>query len=380
MSRKQIIARVLAVAVIIALSMCAACTSNNPPSSPSYVPKEPLPEEIIQQNNCADGEAEIYLAGGCFWGMEFLMRNVQGVVSVEVGYANGSTRNPTYRQVAKGSGHAETAHVIYNPEEVSLKKLLDIFYKAIDPTYMNNSRGENTISRRTGIYFSNPNDEPIIRESLKNLQEDFSDRVVVECEPIKNFYRAEENHQEYLLKNPNGYCHVSRSPSDEQSKIKVARSFKNKDFSRSRVYSEPSKDTLEQLSELQRAVTQDSATEPPFKNEYDEEFREGIYVDVTTGQPLFCSKDKFESNCGWPSFSKAIDKNFLVERTDNSFGMQRTEVRVKASGSHLGHVFDDGPADKGGLRYCVNSAALRFIPRENMSEEGYGDWLNLFKD
>lgn len=378
MSSKKILITVLAMAAVIALSMYGTLAQKA--AAPNYFHNVPLPEEIVQQNFCADGEAEIYLAGGCFWGMEFLMRNVQGVVNVEVGYANGPTRNPTYRQVAKGSGHAETAHVIYDPKEVSLTKLLSIFYKAIDPTFINTSGNENSISRRTGIYFSNPDDEPIIKESLKQLQGDFLNTVVVECEQIKNFYRAEENHQEYLLKNPNGYCHVSRSPSDEKTKEKIAQAFPNKNFSRKRIYGEPTKDTIKNLSELQRAVTQDSATEPPFKNEYDEEFREGIYVDVTTGQPLFCSKDKFESVCGWPAFSKPIDEKTLVERVDNSFGMQRTEVRAKASGSHLGHVFDDGPADKGGLRYCINSAALRFILRENMSDEGYGEWLDLFKD
>ena len=166
---------------------------------------------------------------------------------------------------------------------------------------------------------------------------------------------------------------------DEQAKAKAAHAFENKDFSRGRVYGKPSKQTLETLSDLQRSVTQQAATEPPFKNEYDEEFRTGIYVDVTNGQPLFASADKFDSGCGWPAFTKPIDKAILEERKDFSFGMQRTEIRAKASGAHLGHVFDDGPNDKGGLRYCINSAALRFIPLERMAEEGYGDWLASVK-
>ena len=226
----------------------------------------------------------------------------------------------------------------------------------------------------------NPDDEEVIKNSLKNLQGDFFSPIVVECEPIKNFYRAEEEHQEYLIKNPNGYCHVSRSLIDEQAKAKVAQKFPDKNFSHDRVYEKPSKETLKNLSELQRAVTQDAATEPPFKNEYDEEFREGIYVDVTNGQPLFASTDKFDSGCGWPAFSKPIDKDFLEEHKDNSFGMERIEVRAKASGSHLGHVFDDGPENLGGVRYCINSASLRFIPREKMKAEGYGDWLNAVKN
>jgi len=368
---------VLAVAAVVAVGAYFILTPKNIAASQN--PNVPLPEEIIQQNHKIDGEAEIYLAGGCFWGTEFLMRNVPGVTSVEVGYSNGATRNPTYREVYKGSGHAESAHVIYNPDAISLKKLLSIYYQSIDPTLINEQGKDKGINYRTGVYYSNPADEKIIKESLKELQGNFFDKVAVECLPIKNFYRAEEEHQEYLIKNPNGYCHISRALIDEQAKIKTAEKFANKDFSRNRVYSKPSKETLKDLSELQLAVTQEAATEPPFKNEYDEEFREGIYVDVTTGQPLFVSTDKFESSCGWPSFSKPIDKNLLVEHKDLSYGMERTEVRAKASGSHLGHVFDDGPADKGGLRYCINSAALRFIQRKNMVEEGYGDWLTLFK-
>ena len=367
---------VLAVAAAIAIGTYLMLSPRN--ISASRAPSGPMPEEIIQQNQKGVDEAEIYLAGGCFWGTEFLMRNVPGVVSVEVGYSNGTTRNPTYREVCKGTGHAESAHVIYNPDFVPLSKILDIYFQSIDPTLTNNQGKDYGVQYRTGIYYSNPADEEVIKNSLKNLQSSFFNPIVVECEPIKNFYRAEEEHQEYLIKNPNGYCHVSRNLIDEQAKAKVANNFPNKDFSRSRVYDKPTKDTLKNLSELQRAVTQNAATEPPFKNEYDEEFREGIYVDVTNGQPLFLSTDKFESDCGWPSFAKPIDKNFLEERTDNSFGMQRTEVRAKASNSHLGHVFDDGPANLGGIRYCINSASLRFIPRENMQEEGYGEWLNLF--
>lgn len=376
MSRGKVFMSVLAVAVAIAIGTYLALSPKN--ISASRDPNLTLPEEIIQQNQKGNGEAEIYLAGGCFWGTEFLMRNVPGVTSVEVGYSNGLTRSPTYREVCKGSGHAESAHVIYNPDVVSLTKILNVYYQSIDPTFVNHQGKDEGIQYRTGIYFSNPDDEPIIKASLQNLQNDFFNTVVVECEPIRNFYRAEEEHQEYLLKNPNGYCHVSRNLIDEQAKAKVAHEFSDRNFSRDRVYGKPTKETLKNLSDLQREVTQKAATEPPFKNEYDEEFREGIYVDVTNGQPLFASTDKFDSSCGWPAFSKPLDKEFLLERRDLSYGTERTEVRAKASGSHLGHVFKDGPAELGGIRYCINSAALRFIPREKMKAEGYGDWLDIF--
>ena len=171
---------------------------------------------------------------------------------------------------------------------------------------------------------------------------------------------------------------MSRFLVDEQRKGKTAKTFSDQNFSRNKVYGKPTAETLANLSDLQRAVTQEAATEPPFDNEYDREFRPGIYVDVTNGQPLFSSTDKYDSGTGWPAFVKAIDKNFLVERVDNSFSMRRTEVRAKASGAHLGHVFDDGPKDRGGLHYCINSAALRLVPRKEMQAQGYGEWLNLF--
>ena len=370
----------LSLAIILTAVITAACVSSSAKNiSASQKSNAPLPEEIVQKNHPIPGEAEIYLAGGCFWGTEFLMRNVSGVTSVEVGYSNGSTRNPTYRQVCKGSGHAESAHVIYNKNVISLPKLLKIYYQSIDPTRVNHQGNDVGINYRTGIYFSDPADEVTIKESLLELQSKHKKDIVVECMPIKNFYRAEENHQEYLIKNPNGYCHVANNVIDEQAKAKAAHEIKDKNFSRDRVYGKPDKEALKELSELQLAVTQEAATEPPFKNEYDEKSEEGIYVDVTNGQPLFVSKDKFESNCGWPAFSKPIDKNFIVERKDLSFGMDRTEVRAKASGSHLGHVFKDEPSEKNKIRYCINSAALRFIPREKMAEEGYDDWLDLFK-
>ncbi len=338
-----------------------------------------LPEEIVQQNQAGAGEAEIYLAGGCFWGTEFLMRNVPGVTSVEVGYANGTTRNPVYRDVCKGSGHAETAHVIYDTKAISLQKILSIYYQSIDPTFVKREGNGEDMQYRSGIYYSDPDDREIIKASLKELQGSFFNKISVECEPIRNFYRAEEEHQEYLMKNPSGYCHLSRSMIDEQAKANAAQTFKDKNFPRDKVYGKPTKETLKNLNELQRAVTQENATEPPYKNEYNEEERAGIYVDVTNGQPLFVSTDKFDSGCGWPAFSKPIDNSFIEERKDFSFGRDRVEVRAKASDSHLGHVFDDGDAAKGGLRYCINSAALRFIPRDKMQTEGYGDWLDLFK-
>lgn len=334
-----------------------------------------MPEEIFQRNQKAADESEIYLAGGCFWGTELLLDNVAGVTSTEVGYANGFTSKPNYREVCNDSGHAEAVHVIYKPDEISLQSLLTVYAQSIDPTLINRQGNDRGVQYRTGIYFSDPNDAPAVEEFLNELQKKFDKPVVVEHEPLKNFYRAEDEHQAYLVKNPNGYCHVPSYLIAEQKKSAVVA---DKNFPRDKKYSKPDAATLAKLSSLQRAVTQEAVTEPPFRNEYDAEFRAGIYVDVTTGQPLFVSTDKFDSGCGWPAFSKPIDKSLLDEHVDKSFGMTRTEVRAHASGAHLGHVFNDAPKNLGGLRYCINSAALRFIPREQMAAQGYGDWLDLF--
>ena len=366
---------VLAVAAAVAIGAYLALSPKN--ISATRDPNIPLPKEIVQLNHAADGESEIYLAGGCFWGTELLLQNVDGVTSTEVGYANGTTKNPTYREVCNGSGHAETVHVVYKPEKISLAELLEIFYRSIEPTSLNRQGNDCGVQYRTGIYFGNSNDAPVVEESLQRLQEKFSKPVVVEHAPIENFYRAEDEHQNYLVKNPHGYCHVPRWLVDEQKKSSAV---DDKNFPRDKVYGKPTEATLRKLGELQYAVTQRAATEPPFKNEYDDEFREGIYVDVTNGQPLFVSTDKFDSGCGWPAFTKPIDKNFLAEHVDKNFGMTRTEVRSRASGAHLGHVFDDAPKELGGIRYCINSAALRFIPREQMTAQGYGEWLDLFRD
>ncbi len=343
-----------------------------------------MPEGIRQKNNPSDGESEIYLAGGCFWGTEMYLRLLPGVISVESGYANGYTENPSYHEVCRGSGHSETVHVVYNPEKIELKHLLEMYFGTIDPTSIDQQGNDRGKQYRTGIYYTNDNasnDTKIIEEALSTLQAKYEKPIAIETGPIINFYRAEDEHQEYLIKNPNGYCHIPYYMFDELHKEKTANDKVNTvKHDRNTHYEKPDKAVLkEQLTGLQYAVTQEAATEPPFKNSYDREFREGIYCDITTGQPLFVSTDKFESGCGWPAFSRPIDDSVLEERDDRSIGMHRTEVISKASGAHLGHVFPDGPKEMGGLRYCINSASLRFIPKEKMEEEGYGAYLEYFK-
>lgn len=317
-----------------------------------------------------NGNKMIYLAGGCFWGAEKYIGLVNGVVSTEVGYANGNTENPTYEDVCrKNTGHAETVKVIYNPEEVSLENLMKFFYKAIDPTAVNRQGNDIGSQYRTGIYYVEKEDEAIIKASLDELQKEYREPIAIELVELKNYYLAEEYHQKYLDKNPSGYCHIGETEFHELREAQKDTKYKVK-----------SKKELETiLTEMQYSVTQENATEPPFDNEYNDNFEDGIYVDITSGEPLFTSKDKFDSGCGWPSFSKPIESEVIEEKKDLTFGMVRTEVRTSNSDSHLGHVFDDGPKELGGLRYCINSASLEFIPKDKLEDRGYGDLLYLFE-
>lgn len=312
---------------------------------------------------------EIYLAGGCFWGTEKYFDCLPGVLATEVGYANGNTENPSYQEVCHNdTGHAETVKVEYDDTLLSLSFLLERYYDVIDPVSVNRQGGDQGTQYRTGIYFTDGADEPVICSSITALQEKYAQPIAVEVLPLRNFYPAEEYHQKYLDKNPGGYCHIGAR------KFDAAKAAVDTDTR----YPRPSAETLRsRLDELQYAVTQESATEPPFRNQYFDEFRPGIYVDVTTGEPLFLSDDKFESGCGWPSFSRPIDERLLNELEDRTLGRVRTEVRSKHGDAHLGHVFPDGPAERGGLRYCINSAALKFIPKEMMEQEGYASYLAL---
>lgn len=315
----------------------------------------------------------IYLGGGCFWGVEKYVAMIPGVLSTEVGYINGKTRNPNYEDVCYGNtGHAEAVKVDYNPEKIKLDELLTLFYKVIDPIAVNKQGPDVGVQYRSGIYYTNADDEVIIRKSLEKLQKNYTEPLGIEMKRMENYSAAEEYHQKYLDKNPGGYCHIGSEAFEciEKEMVKInAKKYVKKDLAKLRKL----------LTDMQYKVTQEGKTEPPFINKYNDNFKEGIYVDITTGQPLFLSTDKFESGCGWPSFSRPISWDLLMEVQDNSYGMMRTEVKGKGSESHLGHVFRDGPVDRGGLRYCINSAALDFIPKNEMAKRGYEEYLVLLE-
>lgn len=314
------------------------------------------------------------------------MRKLPGVENTQVGYANALTASPTYEQVCSGeTGAAEAVMVEYDNDEMPLALLLEGFFRTIDPTTLNRQGNDHGTQYRSGVFWLDSDDERVVRDALAQLQRGVSRPVVVECGSLRNFTPAEEYHQDYLGKNPLGYCHVNLADANrfiaehideigDMSKGKIIA-----DGLAGHTYVKPSEVEIRaDLTDSQYNVTQNGDTEPPFSHPYDKEFAPGIYVDVVTGEPLFLSNDKFEAGCGWPAFSRPIDQSVIEEHPDSSIPfMPRTEVRSSIGNSHLGHVFDDGPADAGGLRYCINGNALRFIPKERMTSEGYG-WLLPF--
>ena len=347
----------------IALLLAALLLSAAAPAEEAMMKET---EEAMQNN-----ENVIYLAGGCFWGLEKLMQSIPGVTDAVSGYANGTGEaDANYRTVVGGkTGFRETVKVTYDPERVSLDALLLAYFYVIDPTVENRQGNDVGSQYQTGVYYVDDESKETV-ERIAALERGRRTKFVVEIGPLVNFFPAEEYHQNYLDKNPGGYCHIPRAEIELFSRLRIDPGD----------YRKPAAEVIrDRLTDEQYRVTQQSATEYPFQNEFWNQFEKGIYVDVVTGEPLFSSTDKFESSCGWPAFSGPTEKPAVVELPDNSHGMRRTEVRSRAGDSHLGHVFTGDRESPNGVRYCINSASLRFIPYEKMEQEGYGELLNLFE-
>ena len=330
------------------------------------------------------GMKTIYLAGGCFWGTQKFFDQFDGVIRTEVGYANGPDswrrplllvdgRGPTYEEVCDNSGHAETVRIDYDESRISLSKLLEYYFMVIDPVSVNRQGNDIGVQYRTGIYYAEEDQLPEIQAEYERQEQKAGTKFAVEVKPLENFYTAEEYHQKYLDKNPGGYCHIPAAMfrlQEEAEEIETEALSERETESPERI--------RERIGDLAWDVTQNGATERAFTGEYDEFFEKGIYVDVVSGEVLFSSEDKYDSGCGWPAFTKPVSEDSLVWVTDTSHGMLRTEVRSSGANSHLGHVFEDGPVEEGGLRYCINSAALMFIPYDDLEKEGYGAYRRLF--
>lgn len=338
-----------------------------------------MSEDSSMENGVNEKVEYATFAGGCFWCMEPPFENLYGVDEVITGYTGGDLENPSYQEVSSGeTGHYEAIQVRYDPDRITYEELLEVYWRQIDPTDSGGQFADRGAQYRTAIFYHNQQQKDLAEESKLRLEESgrYDKPIVTEIIAYKEFYPAEDYHQDHYQKHPTTYEYYKQ----HSGRAEYLQAIWPAEESGYEDYKKPTDEELRaMLTPLQYEVTQQNGTESPFDNEYWDNKEEGIYVDVVSGEPLFISIDKFDSGTGWPSFTRPLEAGNILEIEDSSYGTTRIEVRSRYADSHLGHVFNDGPPPTG-KRYCINSAALRFIPREKLEEEGYGEYNRLFEN
>ncbi len=333
---------------------------------------------MLENNSFAGGKTETAtFAGGCFWCMEASFEKLDGVIDVISGYTGGTGENPLYENYGE-KGHLEAIKIKYDPSKITYAKLLDIFWVQIDPTDAGGQFVDRGVYYRSAVFYNNDEQKKLALASKEELAMSgkFDKPILTEILPASKFYKAEEYHQDYYKKSPFKYTFYRKSSGRDSFLRKVwgekkpeAKGFNKLNEAQLR----------KKLTPLQYKVSQEDGTERPYENPYWDNKKEGIYVDIVSGEPLFSSKDQYSSGTGWPSFTRPLENDNLVEKEDRKMFRGRIEIRSRRADSHLGHVFTDGP-EPTGLRYCINSAALRFIAKEDLEKEGYGQYEKLFDD